>query len=57
MALKQDIVDKVSSILDSKFTTEEITYVPDLEDSKLTFGNTGLEFEATVLYIDMRGIY
>jgi class 3 adenylate cyclase len=55
MGLKQDVISKVSSILDNKFSTEEISYVPDLEDTKLTFGNTGLEFEATVLFIDMRG--
>jgi class 3 adenylate cyclase len=54
MALKQYIIDKVKSILDDKFTTEDISSVPDISNTKLTFGNTGLIFEATVLYIDMR---
>jgi adenylate cyclase len=54
MPLKQDIIDKVKSILYGNFTTEEVTTVPDISNSKLTFGNTGLIFEATVLYIDMR---
>lgn len=54
MGLKQDIIDKVKSILDTEFKIEDVTYVPDINNSKLTFGNTGLKFEATVLYIDMR---
>jgi adenylate cyclase len=55
MGLKQDIIDKVKAIVDEEFTVEDVTYVPDIKNSKLTFGNTGLRFEATVLYIDMRG--
>lgn len=55
MGLKQDIIDKVKAIVDYEFTVENVTYVPDIRNSKLTFGNTGLRFEATVLYIDMRG--
>ncbi|HLP50022.1 MAG TPA: adenylate/guanylate cyclase domain-containing protein [Chitinophagales bacterium] len=55
MGLKQDITDKVKAILDDDFKIEDVTYVPDISNSKLTFGNTGLRFEATVLYIDMRG--
>lgn len=55
MGLKQDIIDKVKAILDQKFEVEEVTYVPDLDNTKLTFGNKGLKFTATVLYIDMRG--
>jgi adenylate cyclase len=54
MGLKQDIIDKVKSILDTEFKIEDVTYVPEINNSKLTFGNTGLKFEATVLYIDMR---
>ncbi|TBX65777.1 hypothetical protein EZL74_11625 [Flavobacterium silvisoli] len=54
MALKNDITQKVKDILDSDFTTEDINYVPEIGDSKLTFGNKGLQFEATVLYIDLR---
>lgn len=55
MALKDDIIAKVDSILDTKFETEDVSYIPDLDDTKLTFGNKGLKFYATVLYIDMRG--
>ena len=55
MGLKQDITDKVKAIMDEEFKIEDVTYVPDIKNSKLTFGNTGLKFEATVLYIDMRG--
>lgn len=55
MGLKQDIIDKVKAIMDVEFKIEDVTYVPEITNSKLTFGNTGLKFEATVLYIDMRG--
>ncbi len=55
MPLRQDIINKVSEILDTKFEVEDVSYVPDISNSKLTFGNTGLQFETTVLYIDMRG--
>jgi class 3 adenylate cyclase len=54
MGLKQDITDKVKEIIDENFTTEEVSYIPEISNSKLTFANTGLLFEATVLYIDMR---
>lgn len=55
MSLKEDIVSKVKAIIDEQFQTEDVAYVPDIANSKLTFGNTGLQFEATVLFIDMRG--
>lgn len=55
MGLNKDISDRVKSIIDEKFVVEDINYVPDISDSKLTFGNKGLKFESTVLYIDMRG--
>lgn len=55
MGLKDDITAKVESILDEKFVVEDVTIVPDISDTRLTFGNKGLQFEATVLYIDMRG--
>ncbi len=55
MSLKDDIRNKVQSIVDESFTVADITYVPKLDDSKLTFGNTGLKFDATTLFIDMRG--
>jgi class 3 adenylate cyclase len=55
MGLKSDIIKEVKDILDNKFDVEEVDYVPDIENSKLTYGNKGLQFEGTVLYIDMRG--
>jgi adenylate cyclase len=55
MGLKDEITKKVKNIIDSKFEIEEVNYVPDIENSKLTFGNKGLKFTATVLHIDMRG--
>lgn len=55
MGLKENIQNKVKSILDEPFNITEVNHVPKLDDSKLTFGNTGLKFTGTVLYIDMRG--
>lgn len=55
MALKDDIKSKVRAILEEKFEVTEVYYVPKIDDPKLTFGNTGFKFEASVLYIDMRG--
>lgn len=55
MALKDDIKSKVKAILDEKFTVTEVSYVPKIDDSKLTFGNTGLKFTGSVLFIDLRG--
>ena len=55
MSFMDDINKKVKEIMDTTFTVEKVTYVPDIADPKLTFGNKGLKFEATVLNIDMRG--
>lgn len=55
MGLKDDIVAKAKEIEKAAFTVTPITYVPTIDTTALTFGCTGLEFEATVLYIDMRG--
>jgi class 3 adenylate cyclase len=55
MALKDDIKSKVKSILDEKFETTDVTYIPKIDDSKLTFGNTGLKFTGSSLFIDVRG--
>ena len=55
MSLKKDILDKIKSHMDDNFIVEDISYVPTLDDNKLTFGNKGLKFETTVLYIDLRG--
>ena len=54
LSLKQKIENKVTEIIDNDFEVTDITDVPNIDDSRLTFGNTGLRFEATVLYIDMR---
>jgi len=55
MALKDDIENKAKAIVDENFVVEDVTYVPDINNTKLTFGCTGLRFTATVLFIDMRG--
>jgi class 3 adenylate cyclase len=55
MSLKKDILDKIKSHMDENFMVEDVSYVPTLDDTKLTFGNKGLKFETTVLYIDLRG--
>ncbi len=44
MALKDDIKSKVKAILDERFEVTDVTYVPKIDDPKLTFGNTGLKF-------------
>ncbi|OEG73931.1 hypothetical protein BEL05_08465 [Shewanella colwelliana] len=53
--MKDGIDTKVAEIIDNAFDVTDITYVPDINDSKLTFGNKGLKLTATTLYIDMRG--
>lgn len=53
--MKKSIETYIKDIFESDFTVTDITTVPDLDDKRLTFLNTGLRFEATVLYIDMRG--
>jgi len=55
MTLKNDIIAKAKEIESAKFEVTPINYVPTIDTSALTFGCTGLEFDATVLYIDMRG--
>lgn len=55
MTLRERIVEKVTSIINTKFEVTDVSFVPDIEKGQLTFGNTGLRFDATVLYIDMRG--
>jgi adenylate cyclase len=55
MGLKDDILKEVKNILDTRFESENIDFIPDIENPKLTYGNKGLQFEGTVLYIDMRG--
>ncbi len=55
MTLRERIVEKVDFIINSPFEVADVSFVPDITNPKLTFGNTGLRFNATVLYIDMRG--
>lgn len=55
MGLKDNIKNKVKKIEGEPFQVEEVDSVPTISNSKLTFGCKGLEFTATVLYIDMRG--
>lgn len=55
MGLKDDIISKAKEIENSTFSVQSTSIVPTINDSRLTFGCSGLEFEATVLYIDMRG--
>ena len=45
MSIKDDIASKVKSILDKRFEFEVTSKVPDITDSRLTFGNKGLKFE------------
>ncbi len=54
MSLKSDITKSVKDILETNFTFEDVSYVPEMNNPKLTFTNKGLKFEATTLYIDMR---
>lgn len=53
--MKEGIENKVAQVIDDPFDVTDVTIVPNIDDSRLTFGNTGLRFKATVLYIDMRG--
>ena len=55
MSLKKEIKNKVKSIIDDPFEVIDITYIPKIDNPKLTFGNTGLRFKSTTLFIDMRG--
>ena len=54
MGLKEDITAKVKEIIDTNVTIQEVNYIPDLTDNKLTFNGAGVKFHAAVLYIDMR---
>ena len=55
MSMKEDIKNKVRAIVDENFNVIDVSCVPRIDDPKLTFGNTGLKFKATILFIDMRG--
>ena len=61
VGLKDDMKNKVSyiigavppTILGDYFIIKEVEKVPNIDDSQLTFDKTGLQFKATVLYIDI----
>lgn len=55
MGLKEEITAKVKEIIDTNVTIEDVNYIPDITDNKLTFNGAGVKFYAAVLYIDMRG--
>jgi class 3 adenylate cyclase len=55
MSLKDDILAKAKEIKNATFTKKDTYSIPNIDTSSLTFGCTGLNFPATVLYIDMRG--
>jgi class 3 adenylate cyclase len=52
--MKTEIEQKIQRILNRPFEIEDIETVPDLNDSRLGFENTGLRFEATVIYLEIR---
>jgi adenylate cyclase len=53
--VKSGIDSKVTEIIDNNFEVTDIAYVPDIDNTSLTFNNKALRFEATTLFIDMRG--
>lgn len=56
MPLKQNIKDEVAKLLAvGDYTIQDSTTIPGPGDNRLTFGNTGVRFDAVTLYIDMRG--
>jgi adenylate cyclase len=53
MTLKQDIFKTLKIITDQDFFIEKINYIPYHDDLKFQT-NTGLEFDAITVYIDLR---
>ena len=59
---RKDFFNNISTIIDdwknTTFTFNPKDYVPDLDDSNLTYGNgeekKGIEIETCVLYVDIR---
>lgn len=51
----ENLLNTVKEVVDGGFVIDDIDYVPKADDTQLTFGNEGLRFPATALYIDMRG--
>ena len=54
MTLKENITSKTKEFKNTKFEIKNTTVVPTIDSNGLTFGCTGLRFDAVVLYIDMR---
>lgn len=52
--MKIKIEEQVKKIIEESFEVEDISEVPDLNDERLIFGNKGLSFEATVVYVVLR---
>jgi len=48
------IEEKIREIIQDGFEIIEVSTIPSLDDSRLTFGNKGLSFDAAVLFIDIR---
>src|SRR4051812_16298566 len=56
MPTSDEIAAKAKEYLaQGDYTISDVDYIPNIKDSRLTFGNTGLGLTASVLYIDMRG--
>ncbi len=56
MGMKDDIEGRLKEILAvGDYQIQESDNIPGPRDPRLSFGNTGVRFEATTLYIDMRG--
>ena len=53
--MKTEIERQVKNIIEGAFEIEDIDEVPNLDDSRLVFGSKGVGFEATVVYVVLRG--
>ena len=56
MGMKDDITGRLKEMLAAgEYAITESDSIPGPGDNRLTFGNTGVRFWASTLYIDMRG--
>lgn len=56
MGMKDDISGRLKEILaPGDYKISDSDNIPGPNDERLTFGNTGVRFWASVLYVDMRG--
>lgn len=53
--MKIEIEEQIKKIIEGSFEIEDIEEVPSLDDPRLVFGSKGLGFEATVVYVELRG--